>query len=317
MKDTNLATQTIVLLLISTLFAISFSYGILPAQANPDDIYLQWEGDDPEVGGFLTIASFPAVLEVGKTYRITATFSLEKLGYADAVEFGRIEWTLYTPDGYYPIGYSSLDANLTKHQQDSTISHWGIKEKPPTGWGILKAIAEIRLHNSTEPGKAVQTIRIFPPIEVTLRVESVLRMNPVPFDVEQGHAIQLKGTLTSYQVGATTTVDNKTISDFDRPKIDLILTDPNGNQITRSIIADIYGNFAYEFRPNVTGIWYVTASYNGSSYFFPSTSNMVSIRVRYQFSWAALLAIISLLSLVVGPPLLKKIKVHEWKTPPS
>ncbi len=139
----------------------------------------------------------------------------------------------------------------------------------------------------------------------------MLRIKSIPFEVEQGQAIPLKGTLMSYQGGATITINGKNISDFGNPKIDLVLTDPNGNQISKSLVTDIYGNFTYEFRPNLAGIWYATASYNGSSYFFPSTSNVISISVRCRFPWTAALASIALLSLVVVPRLLWKHKYEN------
>ena len=314
MKKLNPVRQITILLIISILCTISIFCGILPARANTDEIYLQWEGNDPEVGGYLTITSFPSVLEVGKTYKITATFSLEKLDYADAVEFGKIEWFLHASDWNYTIGYSSLDANLTKHNENSTISHWGMSENPTTGGGTLDAFATIRLHNSTDPDKAVQTIKISPSIKLTLKVETRLRMRSNTFHGEQGHAIALNGTLRSVQGGATIPVNNETISAFINPKINFVLNDPNGNQINVSTIADMNGNFIYEFTPNATGTWYGTASYDGSSYFFPSTSNMMIIRVRYQFSWPLLLAGISLLLLIFVPPFLKwRNKVYKWK----
>ena len=73
----------------------------------------------------------------------------------------------------------------------------------------------------------------------------------------------------------------------------------------RPTTVDRYGQFAYELALNSTGTWFAKANYNGSSYFFPSTSNIVVIRVDYQFPWVTLIGFVALLSLIATPFLLK------------
>lgn len=322
MEKAKPARQSLICFLISGIVIIPILSGIAATKADTT-VYLLWKGSNQGVGGYLEITDFPKVLTIGETYKITATFTVEELDYAEAVEFGKIEWALRTkPDENYTIGYSFMDVNITKHQKNSTISHWGFSKKPTSGGGLLMAIATVRLINSTEPDKTIQTISLcYPPI-ITLRVESHLRIRQSEwFGVRRGSTISLNGTLTSHQ-GKTITIlpANETTSAFYRTIIELEFTDPKGHKTTQSTNTDFYGNFTFRFTPNSTGTWFITAHYNGSSYFLPSTSNIAVVHVVPQDPSVPLLVGAVLIAVILAPWIARKhtkeIKIEQLETKP-
>jgi hypothetical protein len=301
MKKKKHFKKSVSCFLLSCIFIVSTLCVIRTAKTDTNT-YLAWEGRYPAVRGYIEIINLPKVLTIGETYKITANFSVKELNYADAVKFGKIEWALQAKNETYTLGYSFLDANMTKYQEYSTISHWGFLTKPAIGGGRLIATANISLINSTDnyDNKISQPISIdYSPI-INIRVGSDLHVKPESLEAHQGIPIILNGKLeTDYGNVTEIPVGDETIDVLDKTVIKYTFTSPSGQNTTQSINTDLYGNFFFKFTPNATGLWFITANYSGSPYVLPSTSNIIAINVEppdsFPFWFGAIPAIIAIL----------------------
>jgi len=282
MKEKRQSKKSIACFLISCIFILSTFCVIKTAKTNTNT-YLRWEGN-PGVEGYIEIINLPKVLTIGETYKITANFSVKELDYADAVKFGRISWALQANNENYQLGYSFLDANITKNQEHSTTCYWGFSEEPTIGGGRLVANANIRLINSTDDSKTNQTISVYYSPIINLRIRGNLTIyaenKQRSLAVDQGSSINLTGQLLSDFNRAEISVGEEAVQVLDSNVITYTFTSPSGKDTNQSVTTNSDGYFHFKFKPNATGIWFVTAYYPGSPFILPSTSNIIAVTVN-------------------------------------
>lgn len=319
LNDVKASTRTLILCcaLLSLLVL-----GIIPRIANASDIYLEWEGDDSTIGGFLTITNFPNEFQVDKTYQVNITITVEHLEDTEAVEFKTIEWLVETApaeneQANKTLGYSVIDKNVTKGEPISMMSHWSIKDGITTKSGTLNAKSSLTLQNSTKT-KTTQTLHIKPQAKITFKSDTTLTIHPRTIKIEQGQSVRINGTLASEQ-GPVMTIKNvkypsgeiifvnETVTYFEWPKIKLVYTNPKGEQINHSTNLGSFSNFTDRFKPDMLGTWFVEAKYEGSDYFLPSTSNLGIIYVDSRFPLFFWLGLIVFVIVLLGPYALRKV----------
>ena len=311
-------------LVLEIVLVFSLFTGILTTNANSTELYLEWEtiavGEVPKVGGYITIADFPNEFHGDQTYKVNITITVERLDSADAIEFKTLNWTVdirvnENEIESKSIGYSVFDKNLTKGKEISAVSYWSMREDITAKFGTLNVTSVLTLQNSTDL-TPTQTLCIKTHPKLTFKSDTRLAISPRTRLVEQGDNVRIQGTLFSKEGPVMTInrtdatgeiiISNETVTYFEWPKIELVYTNPKGEQINRSTNLDSSGNFTDSFKPNVVGRWFVEAKYAGSDYFSSSTSNLAIIYVNYRFPLYFFVGLVFVITILFGPWLWKK-----------
>jgi hypothetical protein len=319
LKSRNVSTRKLVLYiaLVSLL-----TLEVFPGIVNATDVYLEWEGENSTIGGFLTINNFPNEFHIDKTYQVNITITVEHLDSAEAVEFGTIEWVVDTfissnETEAKAIGYSVINTNVTNGEKISVASHWSLNENITTKFGTLNAKASLTLRDSANQTIGTQTLNINPHPRITFKSDTILTIQPRTKKIEQGEVVLINGTLNTtegpmirianvtYPNGEIETV-NENVTYFEWPKIELSYTNPKGEKINRSTNLNSYGVFTDRFKPDMVGMWFVEAKYGGSDYFSPSTSNLGIIYVDYTFPLYFWVGAVVLIIILFGPAVINR-----------
>ena len=303
---------------------------VFPVIVNANDVYLEWEGENSTIGGFLTINNFPNEFHVDKTYQVNITITVEHLESAEAVELSTIEWVVDTfissnEMEAKALGYSVINKNLTNGEEISVVSHWSLNENITTKFGTLNAKANLTLRDSANQTIGTpQTLNINPHPRITFKSDTILTIQPRTKKIEQGEVVIINGTLSAtqgpmirivnriYPTGENETV-NETVTYFGWPKIELIYTNPKGEKINRSTNLNASGVFIDRFKPDMVGMWFVEAKYSGSDYFSPSTSNLGIIYVNYTFPLYFWVGAVVLFIILFGPGFINRFYQREQK----
>ena len=90
-------------------------------------------------------------------------------------------------------------------------------------------------------------------------------------------------------------------------KINLIITDPEGNTEIKSVDTFSQGTYSLSFEPNSTGSWTITAIFGGNSFHKSASSNPFSFEVNEPFNLLFIIPVIIVSVFVIIIALRKKV----------
>jgi len=107
-----------------------------------------------------------------------------------------------------------------------------------------------------------------------------LTISAESLEVNQGSSINLTGQLLSDFNSTGQLIGEEAVQVLDSNVITYTFTSPSGKDTNQSVTTNSDGDFHFKFKPNATGIWFITAYYPGSPFILPSTSNMIAVTVN-------------------------------------
>jgi hypothetical protein len=251
--------------------------------ADSTNLYLDWELENGNSAGHLTISGYPTAIEENQTYKVEITLTHEKgaIPNFDYLNF-TVKWS--NNDNLSSLlGYSSIHSALEKNGT-TLISHWKSQEIPNNQQeGTLRIVTNNGDTLKTEPEI----------IKVKFKASNTINLN-VQSSLNKGDIMETKGNIT---------IESNSITS-EGIIISLSYLNPNGTEILRKVTTNKDGNFIDKFDPNMEGTWWCKASWNGSEKYSKASSEIIPFEVNSQIPFwlyigTVVLALWAIISLII------------------
>ena len=273
MSEIKFLKQSLLISLKLGIIFILLASAAKVGNADSTTLYLDWSLDTENASGHLTITGYPQVIELGQTYKIEITLTLES---GDSFDLESLNFKAKLTNGTsLDLGYADfvLDSTLNKNESLTMISHLKIEKMPDQHEGTL-IIASKKGDLSTIPNE----------IKVRFKLNNVLNMI-VPEILYKGDTLFVKGSIKPA---------------LEMVKINLTYLKPNGTEIVRGVSPDKNGEFNDDYKPDIEGNWWVKASWSGNEKNAATSSEIYSFEVQSPMPFLLIIGLAVFFGWVIG-----------------